>query len=337
MPMAYDNTTGRSYSEATRAFVAAQDWTAGGATTLTVYFRGAPDNGAGQLYVTINGAKVLYSGGASALTLPVWKQWNIDLGSIAADLKAVKTLAIGVSGSGKGTLYVDDILLYRGARAAVQPVNPGTGALAAYYALNGDLKDGSGHGLAGTATGEPAFVDGPTGYGQALRFDGIDDLVDLPIGSLLSTLGSSSFATWVNFSGAEGSGQRIFDFGTGINAYMFLGPRLGDTGILRFAITTAGTSGESGVKGPAGLPTGWHHVAVVVDGASSALCLYLDGEAVGTGTTKTLPKDLGKTTQNRLGQSQTSTDAFFNGMLDEFRIYSRALSTAEVRYLAGDR
>ncbi|MBP7052877.1 MAG: hypothetical protein KBE65_21620, partial [Phycisphaerae bacterium] len=35
--------------------------------------------------------------------------------------------------------------------------------------------------------------------------------------------------------------------------------------------------------------------------------------------------------------SQWEGDAFFTGSLDEFRIYNRALSEAEVRYLAGDR
>ena len=50
-----------------------------------------------------------------------------------------------------------------------------------------------------------------------------------------------------------------------------------------------------------------------------------------------LPRSFGSTTQNYLGDSQWEGDAFFTGSLDEFRIYNRALSEAEVRYLAGDR
>ena len=121
MPLAYDNTTGKSTSEAVRTFDPAQDWTAGGAKTLVLFFRGSPDNGDGQLYVTINGVKVVYSGGANALSLSLWRQWNIDLASVGANLKSVKTLGVGVSGSGKGTLYVDDILLYRVAPAVTVP------------------------------------------------------------------------------------------------------------------------------------------------------------------------------------------------------------------------
>jgi hypothetical protein len=64
----------------------------------------------------------------------------------------------------------------------------------------------------------------------------------------------------------------------------------------------------------------------------------LDGVVVGTGATTILPKDMGNTTQNWLGRSQYyPADAHFTGSLDEFRIYNRALSASEVRYLAGDR
>lgn len=40
---------------------------------------------------------------------------------------------------------------------------------------------------------------------------------------------------------------------------------------------------------------------------------------------------------NWLGRSQFANDAYFEGALDEFRIYSRSLSEGEIRYLAGDR
>ena len=92
------------------------------------------------------------------------------------------------------------------------------------------------------------------------------------------------------------------------------------------------------VAAPRALPTGWHHTAVVIDGTTMTATLYLDGGAVaGTSSVAVLPKDLGVTTQNWIGRSQFTADAFFNGTVDDFRIYNRALSAAEVRYLAGDR
>ncbi|NLT76301.1 MAG: LamG domain-containing protein, partial [Planctomycetes bacterium] len=51
----------------------------------------------------------------------------------------------------------------------------------------------------------------------------------------------------------------------------------------------------------------------------------------------TLPADLGATTQNWLGRSQYEADEYFGGALDDFRIYRRALSASEIRFLAGER
>jgi hypothetical protein len=183
----------------------------------------------------------------------------------------------------------------------------------------------------GVAYGGPVWQ--PTGgkIGGAIKLDGVNDYVQLPIGSLISTLTDSTFATWVNWSGQGGYWQRIFDFGSGTASYMFLTPTGGTS--LRFAITKAGGGGESILDGPSNLATGWHHIAIVIDGATKAMQLYLDGSIVRTATTQTLPKDLGNTTQNWLGQSQYA-DPYFNGSLDDFRIYNRALGAAEVAQLA---
>jgi hypothetical protein len=67
------------------------------------------------------------------------------------------------------------------------------------------------------------------------------------------------------------------------------------------------------------------------------ITLYLDGAVAAEGETATLPSDLGQTTQNWLGRSQYDADAYYNGLLADFSIYSRALSEGEIRYLAGDR
>ena len=113
MPLSYNNAGGITISEATRTFASAQDWTRGGVKTLVLYFYGDLANTAGQVYVKLNGTKVVYGGNANALKTPYWTQWNIDLASTGANLKAITKLAIGVEGSGKGILYVDDIRLYR--------------------------------------------------------------------------------------------------------------------------------------------------------------------------------------------------------------------------------
>jgi hypothetical protein len=112
MPLFYDNTGTAAYSEAERTFAAGQNWTQAGAATLVLYFHGTPGN-TGQLYVKVNGSKVVYGGDAGDIAKPQWNQWSIDLASLGIGLQNVTKLAIGIDGNGaSGTLYVDDIGLY---------------------------------------------------------------------------------------------------------------------------------------------------------------------------------------------------------------------------------
>ncbi|MHC4629951.1 MAG: discoidin domain-containing protein [Planctomycetota bacterium] len=121
MPLSYDNTGTATYSEAELTLSSSQDWTKAGVATLVLYFHGAPGN-TGQLYMKINDSKVVYDGDAADIATLRWKQWNIDLASSGASLQNVTKLSIGIDGIGaSGTLYVDDILLYRLAPEIVVP------------------------------------------------------------------------------------------------------------------------------------------------------------------------------------------------------------------------
>ncbi len=190
--------------------------------------------------------------------------------------------------------------------------------------------DSSGMGNNGVVYGGADWVPGKVD--GALDFDGEDDYVDLPIGSIISSLTDSTFAIWANFADPAGDWQRIFDFGTGTTNYMFLSPCASptSTGPLRFAILGEGDTGESLIDAPSTLPSGWHHVAVVIDGISRNMQLYLDGEVVSSGPTQRLPADLGETTQNWLGRSEFAADAYYFGSLDDFQIYNRVLTAEEI-------
>jgi concanavalin A-like lectin/glucanase superfamily protein/F5/8 type C domain-containing protein len=334
MPLSYDNTGGISVAEVELALTPAQNWTQAGVTTLVVSFRGDLDNDDAQVYVKINGTKV--TGGGST-TMVLWKQWNIDLASTGANLQNVTSVTIGVEGSGSGVIYVDDLRLYAAAPAVATPVDPGADGLVAQYAFENNATDGTGNGYDGTPMNDPFYEDAAGDLGRAMMFDGINDYVDLPIGTLIGSLTDMSVATWVNLADSSSSYQRIFDFGsTDTGGYMFLAPREGTTGPIRFAITPAGGT-ESIVSTTMNLPSGWHHLAVVIDSASMTASVYLDGALAASGATATLPQDLGTPTQNWLGRSQYEADGYFTGSLADFSIYNRALSAGEVSYLAGAR
>jgi hypothetical protein len=171
--------------------------------------------------------------------------------------------------------------------------------------------------------------------GNTLRFDGSNDYVSLPIGSVINSLTNCTIASWVNWDGG-GSWQRIWDFGTGETVNMFLTPRNGSTGTLRFAITTNGSSNEQQItkSGSSPLSTGWHHIAVTIDTSNHTHKMYLDGALAAQNTSGTLtPHSLGTTNHNYLGRSNYSADPYLDGRLDDVRIYNRVLSTTEVTAL----
>jgi hypothetical protein len=189
------------------------------------------------------------------------------------------------------------------------------------------VADSSGNALDGTITGDAAWTPGK--FDGALQFDGTDDYVTLPIGEVISKLSDATVMTWANFSNAGGAWQRIFDFGSGTGVYMFLCPRVGTSGVMRFAIRTA-TVGEQVVNAPRTLASDWHNVAVTFDSKAMRIGLYLDGDPAGSGATLLLPKDMGVTTQNWLGKSQWP-DALYMGALDDVRIYDRLMTPDEIK------
>ncbi|MHC4593953.1 MAG: LamG domain-containing protein [Planctomycetota bacterium] len=118
MPFFYANTGGAAYSEAERTFAVGQNWTQASVATLVLYFHGAEGN-TGQLYLKVDDSKVVYDGDAGDIAKVEWKQWNIDLASLGAGVQNVTKLGIGIDGNdATGTLYVDDIRLYRSAPQA---------------------------------------------------------------------------------------------------------------------------------------------------------------------------------------------------------------------------
>ena len=118
MPLLYNNSGTATYLEAELP-LESEDWTKHGIKTLVLSFHGTSGN-TGQLSVKVNGVEVPYPGDAADISRPRWRQWNIDLESIGVDLQNVMTLGIRIDGNGAmGTLYVDDIRLYKSVTDAV--------------------------------------------------------------------------------------------------------------------------------------------------------------------------------------------------------------------------
>jgi Alpha-L-arabinofuranosidase B, catalytic/Concanavalin A-like lectin/glucanases superfamily/NPCBM-associated, NEW3 domain of alpha-galactosidase/Lamin Tail Domain len=172
----------------------------------------------------------------------------------------------------------------------------------------------------------------PGEIGNAVKLNGSGEYVNLPSG-IVSSLSDFTVSAWVN-PAANSAWSRVFDFGTGTGNYMFLTLSAGG-GPLRFAITTGGNGVEQQINGPGTLPLNtWSHVAVTLSGTTGTL--YVNGQPVGTNNNMTLhPSNLGNTNQNWIGRSQFSADPFLAATVDDFQIYSHALSPTEIAALAG--
>ncbi len=168
--------------------------------------------------------------------------------------------------------------------------------------------------------------------GNAVSLCGTNEFVSLPAG-IVSGLHDFTISAWVN-PRADTAWSRVFDFGTGTGVYMFLTVSAGG-GPARFAITTGGSGREQQLNAPGGqLPLNtWSHLAVTLSGTTGTL--YINGNPVATNTNMTLnPSSLGNTTNNWIGKSQFG-DPNLNASVDDFNIYSRALSASEIASLAG--
>ncbi|MEU5642705.1 glycoside hydrolase family 127 protein [Streptomyces milbemycinicus] len=189
--------------------------------------------------------------------------------------------------------------------------------------------DATGNGKTATLTGGASWTTGRTGGAVALNgTDGYIALAD----DLLAGAGAYSVAAWVRLDGQAVEWSRIFDIGTGVTANMFLTPRA-DSGKLRFAITAGGGGAEQRIEADP-LPTGqWTHVAVAY--GSGTAVLYVNGREVGRNAQVTVePRHFGNHLRAAyLGKSQYP-DPYLKGAIDDFRVYGRTLTAAEVTTLA---
>ena len=170
-------------------------------------------------------------------------------------------------------------------------------------------------------------VGGTLAGGQLTLASASSQYAALPAG-IVSTLTNFTIEAWVKMN-STANWCRIFDFGNNTTTYMFLTPQNGSTAQLRFGLTTNSAGGEQQITGKTALAAGvWNHVVVTLKGGTGIL--YQNGVAVATNSAITLkPATLGVTANNYLGKSQWS-DPCLDGLLDEFRIYSVALSAQEI-------
>lgn len=172
--------------------------------------------------------------------------------------------------------------------------------------------------------------------GTALAFDGLDDFVRVPHNASFESPDAFSIAVWVRLA-APPSEQRSFltkTVGDSVSnsweLYYFPGGSC--TGCARFSVLTP--DGERTVTSPNPSPAGeWVHVAGTFDGTT--IILWVNGEPVGSEIVEAVEFDdhpvlVGVDDDN----DAFGYDGYFDGDIDDVRVYNRALGEAEVLDLA---
>ena len=187
---------------------------------------------------------------------------------------------------------------------------------------------------AGANTG--TLVNGPvwrpTGgrINGALEFDGSDDRVD--VGNMDIVGSGLTIALWMKADDFDVNDARFVSKATGVNEgdHYWMVSTINGTA-LRFRLKAGGsTTTLASSTGQISAGT-WYHIAVTYDG--SQMRIYKNGTQIAsvakTGTINTsssVPAALG---------NQPQGGRAFDGLLDDVRIYNRALSQAEIQALAG--
>ncbi|MER5514350.1 family 43 glycosylhydrolase [Streptomyces sp. NPDC002763] len=198
--------------------------------------------------------------------------------------------------------------------------------------------DSSGHGYHGTYVRTPAFGTGVTGGSFKMSGDAASSpYVRIPNG-VLRNADSVTVSTYAKWRGGD-SFQWLFGLGPDSDKYLFATPSNGGSSLYS-AITKASWSAESKLTAGSQLTPGtWRHVTVTLDGSTGAMILYVDGVEAARTTTTVRPSELydaGKDYSGYVGRSLYSADPYFGGEVDDFRVYDRALSAAEVMELSGN-
>ncbi|MEM3616896.1 MAG: LamG-like jellyroll fold domain-containing protein [Candidatus Bathyarchaeia archaeon] len=227
--------------------------------------------------------------------------------------------------------YFDDVKIFE-----IGEAPPPQGDLVGYWSFNEGsgaiVRDGSGNSNHGVLNNGPVWVDGR--FGKALSFDGVDDYVRIEPSSSLDVTSQITVEAWVY--------PRAYVDSNGDNSHII--SRCAFNGGAIYVLQTySPTSTKAGYAvnqipwhhaSSADLPLNtWTHLAMTYDGTT--VKLYINGE-FDSSYAQSGPIEV---TSNWLafGCKPTGpwggagTYAYFNGIIDEVRIYNRALSQQEIQ------
>lgn len=221
--------------------------------------------------------------------------------------------------------------------------------LEAYWKFECNTADSSGKNIILTPKNDPKCVEGKKGQGY--EFDGKTQFLEIESTQTTKLISDNGFtwSLWINGknipkSANKGTSQTLMAFMDNELAqdiYLGFGDINWENRALVFRVDGSGGAGELNILPAIYNPVGglnnneWYHIAAVMDYKSKKSKLYVNGNKVDEKSVTGSP-----ILRNLFGSIAKSYDgkdidsAFFNGIIDEIRVYSRVLTDGEVKLLA---
>jgi len=201
--------------------------------------------------------------------------------------------------------------------------------------------DASGNGHDGTITGEPKWGAGK--IGGALEFDGSSDVVELGAFDVVGP--GITIEAWIKPNSFGITDGRILTKANewGENDHWWMFSTIAEAGEirLRFRLKTTDSQNTTTLIASSGaLEIGeWQHAAATWDGTT--MRLYLNGDEVGStakggdavATDASVKASIGSQPPDAYATDISHINKFFDGFLDDVRLYNGALIQDEIQIL----
>ncbi|MEM6474173.1 MAG: LamG-like jellyroll fold domain-containing protein, partial [Planctomycetota bacterium] len=219
-----------------------------------------------------------------------------------------------------------------GGRVAVDMTTSLDAELEGLYSFNDGTARDQANGIQnnGTLAGDAAVVTDAM-RGEVLSLDGTGD--EVQVSGLFGQPANVTLAAWVNLTVADSNGSEVISLGNNIQLRVDAVNAGADGIALAFRDGSMWQNVNSGVM-IAG--TGWNHVAATFDDATNTQTVYLNGEVIASGSfTNSIAYD--QASDTIIGRHGDGSGAYsFTGLIDDARVYSRALSSDEIAAIAAD-
>ena len=210
--------------------------------------------------------------------------------------------------------------------------------LIASYTFDGDANDSSGSGYNGAVSGATLTTDRFGNENSAYSFDGENDYIEVADSEALRLANTDfTLSVWVN------EAQRNSSYNAGILIKRgteqadgwftsSLGSAIGGELVGKAFYNVSGGGDPSATSSASMSLNSWHHLAITYSLSTGTASFYIDGVFDSSTSGITSPNSTTDSAM-RIGADTSGSSYFFNGAIDDVRIYDRALNSTEVSEL----